>query len=199
MKAEWEIGKKVASEVVSIVDCGDDPTNTGYCPIDDEGNLSRKTYLINKGTLSGRLHSGETAESINEEITGNARAINFEFEPIVRMTNTYFEAGNLTFDELIKPIENGYLIKTVTHGSGMSTFTLAVNRAYKIENGKVTDPVKINVATGSVFQTLHDIDGASDKVEIKSSVMGGCGKGGQFPLAVSYGGPYLRIRALNIS
>ena len=199
MKKEWEIGKKVADTAVSIVDCGIDPLTSGYCPFDDEGNPAHKTYLINKGILTGRLHSTETAKALEEQITGNAQAINFEYEPIVRMTNTYMEKGNLSLDELFKPIEDGYFIKAVTHGSGSSTFTMAVNRAYKIEKGKVTYPVKINVTTGTVFQTLHEIDGISDTVEIKNQVFGGCGKGYQWPLRVSFGGPYIRIKSYNLS
>jgi len=199
MKAEWEIGKKVANDIVSIVDWGADPTSSGYCPIDDEGNPTQKTYLIKEGILSGRLHSTETADILQERVTSNARAINFEFEPIVRMTSTYIEKGNLTFDELIAPIENGYFIKKVTHGSGMSTFTIAANRAYKIEKGKLTTPVKVNVITGTVFETLHEIDGLSDELVINNSNFGGCGKNEQYPLFVSYGGPYVRIKSMNLT
>jgi len=199
MKDEWEIGKKVANDIVSIVDWGADPATSGYCPIDDEGNPTQKTYLIKDGVLMGRLHSTETAQILKESITGNARSINFEYEPIVRMTSTYIEKGDLSFDELIAPIKDGYFIKKITHGSGMSTFTIAANRAYKIENGKITDPVKINIITGTVFQTLYDIDGLSDKLEIQSSNIGGCGKNNQFPLMVSDGGPYVRVKSMNIS
>jgi TldD protein len=199
MQAEWEIGKKVASDIVTIIDSGGNPEYSGYFPIDDEGNPAQVTYLIKNGILSGRLHSTETAKLLGEQVTGNAQAINFEFEPTVRMTNTYFVAGDLTFEELIKPIHNGYFIKSVTHGSGMSTFTMAVNRAYKIENGKITDPVKINVTTGTVFETLHNIDGVGDTLEIQNQVFGGCGKNYQWPLRVSFGGPYLRLKEYNLS
>lgn len=199
MKQEWEIGKKVGSDILSIVDCGLESDTTGFCPIDDEGVESHKTYLIKNGILTGRLHSKETADTLQENTTGNARAVDFTYEPIVRMTSTYIEAGDLTFDELIKPIENGYFLKTLIHGSGMSTFTMAINKAYKIENGKIAHPVKINMATGTVFETLFDIDGLSNKVQIKSSILGGCGKNEQRPLPVSFGGPYLRIKKLNLS
>ena len=199
MAKEWEIGKKVASEIVSIIDSGTEETNSGYCPFDDEGNPSKKTYLIKDGILAGRLHSYKTAKILNEENTSNARAISFEWEPIVRMRNTYVEKGHLSFEEMIKPIEFGYFIKTVKHGSGMSTFTIAPNRSYKIEKGKLTDPVKINIATGTVFQTLFDIDGVGDTLEIQSQVFGGCGKQYQSPLDVSFGGPHIRIKSLNLS
>ncbi|MCL2065526.1 MAG: TldD/PmbA family protein [Candidatus Cloacimonetes bacterium] len=199
MALEWEIGKKVASDMVSIIDSGAEETNSGYCPFDDEGNPSKKTYLIKDGILTGRLHSKKTATILKEENTSNARAINFEWEPIVRMRNTYVKKGDLTFEEMIKPIEFGYFIKTTKHGSGMSTFTIAPSRSYKIENGKLTDPVKINIATGTVFQTLFDIDGVGDTLEIQSQVFGGCGKQYQSPLDVSFGGPHIRIKSLNLS
>lgn len=199
MEEEWSIGKKVANDIVSIIDDGNDGTNTGFCPVDDEGNKKEKVYLIKNGILSGRLHSQETATILNESPTGNARAINFLYEPIVRMTCTYIEKGDLSFDELIKPIKKGFFIKKLAHGSGMSTFTLAVNRAFEIENGKITGPVKINMATGTVFDTLYNIEALSNEVVIESSIFGGCGKNEQWPLSVSYGGPYVRLSELNLS
>lgn len=199
MQAEWEIGKKVANEMVSIIDEGDQAFTSGYCPYDDEGNKKQKTYLIKNGILSGRLHSVQTAEELNEEITGNARSINFFYEPIVRMTSTYFDAGKESFESLCKGIQNGFYIEKVNHGSGLSTFTLAINRAWKIENGVISTPVKVNIITGTVFQTLNDIDGLSDQVKIISSAFGGCGKHEQSPLPVSFGGPKIRIKEMMCS
>ena len=199
MKKQWEIGKRVATDIVSIIDTGLNANDSGYCPIDDDGNPAQITYLIKNGILTGRLHSSETANIMEENTTGNARAVNFNFEPIVRMTNTYIEKGDLKLEELLKPIEFGYFIKNVTHGSGHSTFTMAVNRAFKIENGKITDPVKMNVTSGSVFETLHNIDGIGDEIEIVNQAFGGCGKGEQFPLHVSFGGPYIRLKSYNVS
>ncbi len=199
LKLEWELGKKVSSEILSIVDEGDVPGTSGYVPFDDEGTVTQKTYLIKNGVLAGRLHSEKTAQVLHEETTGNARAINFFYEPIVRMTNTYIEAGDSTFEELCSTIEDGFYIEKVSHGSGLSTFTLAVNRAYRIKDGKLAEPVKINVITGSLFQTLYDIDGLSNQLKLLSSVMGGCGKNEQWPLPVSFGGPKVRIRKMMVS
>lgn len=199
MQAEWEIGKKVATDIVSIVDEGDMSFTSGYCPYDDEGNKKQKTYLIKNGILSGRLHSTQTAEELKEELTGNARSINFFYEPIVRMTSTYFEAGNESFESLCQGLQNGFYIERVNHGSGLSTFTLAINRAWKIENGVISSPVKINIISGTVFQTLNDIDGLSDEMKIISSAFGGCGKNEQSSLPVSYGGPKIRIKEMMCS
>ena len=197
MKREWTLGKKVGADMLSIYDSGAED-GSGYVPFDDEGTRTQKTYLIKNGVLAGRLHSAETAADLGEDPTGNARAINCEFEPIVRMTSTVIEAGNTPVDELFARVKHGYFIKSYKHGSGMSTFTIAPNRAYEIIDGKIGDPVKIAVISGNVFETLNLIDGLSDKAEISTSIFGGCGKNEQFPLNVSFGGPYVSVSKMNV-
>ncbi len=197
MAKEWSLGKKLGRKMLSIYDYGGD-MGSGYCLYDDEGTKTKKTYLIKNGALSGRLHSAATAADLNENVTGNARALNCKFEPIVRMTNTMICAGKQTLDELIASIDQGYLIETYSHGSGMSQFTIAPKLAYFIKNGKITTPAKISVITGSVFETLGLIDGLSKEVQISSSVLGGCGKMEQAPLHVAHGGPYVKISKINI-
>ena len=197
MKAEWELGKTVGSPILSIAEYGAVP-GCGFVPYDDEGTRARKNYLIQNGVLAGRLHSALTAAALDEELTGNARAIDCSFEPIVRMTTTYIEGGDLDFDQLIAPIQKGYYIKSIRHGSGMSTFTLAPSLAYEITDGKLGRPVQISVITGSVFETLGLIDGLTKDVELLSFVTGGCGKMEQYPLPVGFGGPYVRVSSMNV-
>ena len=197
MKDEWELGKSVASPILSIAECGTVP-GCGFVPYDDEGTKARKNYLIKNGVLAGRLHSALTAAALDEGLTGNARAIDCTFEPIVRMTTTYIEGGDLDFDELIAPIQKGYFIKTIRHGSGMSTFTIAPSLAYEITDGRLGRPVQISVITGSVFETLGLIDGLTKDVELLSFVTGGCGKMEQMNLPVGFGGPYVRVSSMNV-
>ncbi len=197
MKNEWQLGKKVGSDILSIVECGGVP-GSGFVPYDDEGTRARKNYLIKNGLLAGRLHSAQTAAALDEGLTGNARAINCDFEPIVRMTTTYIEGGKLDFDELIAPIKKGYFVKTIKHGSGMSTFTIAPLLAYEIIDGKIGRPVQISVLTGNVFETLGLIDGLTKEVELLSFVTGGCGKMEQMNLPVGFGGPYVRVSSMNV-
>lgn len=197
MRNEWQLGKTVGSPILSIAERGD-LVGSGYVPYDDEGTKAKKNYLIKNGVLAGRLHNAMSAAALDEGLTGNARAINCSFEPIVRMTTTYIEGGDLTFDELIAPIEKGYFIKTINHGSGMSTFTIAPSVAYEIENGKLGKPVQISVITGSVFETLGLIDGLTKDVELLSFVTGGCGKMEQMGLPVGFGGPYVRVSTMNV-
>lgn len=197
MREEWQLGKAVGSPILSIAECGEYP-GSGYVPYDDEGTKARKNYLIKNGILAGRLHSGQTAAALGEDLTGNARAIDCTFEPIVRMTTTYIEPGDQTFEQLIAPIQKGYYIKTISHGSGMSTFTIAPRLAYEIENGHLGKPTQISVITGSVFETLGLIDGLSNELTLLSFVTGGCGKMEQQGLPVGFGGPCVRVSEMNV-
>jgi TldD protein len=197
MKAEWALGKKIGSDILSIVDTGK-LLGAGNVEYDDEGTKAKENYLIKNGVLSGRLHSVLTATSLEENPTGNARAVNFEYEPIVRMTTTYIKEGSETKEELFSKVKNGFYIKTIKHGSGMSTFTIAPSLAYKIKDGKIEKPAKISVITGNVFKTLGDIDGLSNECEFLTFTLGGCGKMEQFPLPVGFGGPLVRVNNINV-
>lgn len=197
MRMEWQLGRTVGSPILSIAECGS-ILGCGYVPYDDEGTKARKNYLIKNGVLVGRLHNAQTAAVLEEDSTGNARAIDCTFEPIVRMTTTYIEGGDLDFDQLIAPIKKGYFIKTIRHGSGMSTFTIAPSLAYEIVDGKLGRPVQISVLTGSVFETLGLIDGLTKNVQLLSFVTGGCGKMEQMNLPVGFGGPYVRVSSMNV-
>jgi len=196
-REEWKIGKKVGCDELTIAESGSILGN-GYTPYDDEGNKATMTYLVKNGNLAGRLHHTSSAADLNEGVTGNGRAMSFEYEPIVRMTTTYIDKGSLTYDELIAGTENGILLKDLNHGSGMSTFTIAPRRAYRVINGKIDKPVRVSVVTGNVFEALGDIDGITDTVEMWSFVGGGCGKMEQFPLAVGFGGPYIRVKNMTV-
>jgi TldD protein len=197
MKKEWAIGKKVGSDILSIIDSGQE-MGVGYTPYDDEGTLSEKTYLIKDGILAGRLHSVLTSSMLEEAPTGNARSISFMYEPIVRMTTTYIDKGSKSKEQLFSEVKEGIFIDTVKHGSGLSTFTLAPSRAYFIKNGKIEYPVNVAVITGTVFDTLNRIDGLSDKVKLLSFVGGGCGKMEQHPLPVGFGGPFVRVSQMDV-
>ena len=124
--------------------------------------------------------------------------MNFEYEPIVRMTTTYIGAGTQTKEDLIGAVEDGLYISDINHGSGMSTFTIAPRKAYRIRNGKIAEPVEVSVITGNVMETLNEIDGFSNIVELSSFALGGCGKMEQYPLPVGFGGPYIRVKNMQV-
>ncbi|MEG0085949.1 MAG: TldD/PmbA family protein [Niameybacter sp.] len=197
MKAEWCIGKTVGVDTLNIIDRGD-LEGAGYTPFDDEGNRARVNYLIRDGKLVGRLHTASTADVLEEGVTGNGRAKDFEFEPIVRMTSTYIDKGTLTKAELFAGVEDGIYVEDIAHGSGMSVFTIAPKRAYRIRGGQIAEPLTVAVVTGNVMETLYLIDGISNEVEYFSFTSGGCGKMEQYPLPVGFGGPYIRVQNLDV-
>jgi len=187
------LGKKFGSSQLNIVDSAAIPGLRGSYKYDDEGVPATKTYLIREGRLVGRLHSRETAAKMKEKPTGNARAINYGYPPIVRMTNTYIEPGVASFEDIIGDIKAGIYAKNWYGGTtSMEMFTFSAGEAYMIRNGKLAEALRPVVLTGNVFVTLKNIDAIGNDLEMNQG--GGCGKGGQVPLPVSNGSPHIRIR-----
>jgi TldD protein len=187
------LGKEFGSSKLNIVDSAALPGLRGSYKYDDEGVPAKKTYLIRQGKLTGRLHSRETAAEMDEGPTGNARAINYRYPPIVRMTNTYIEPGATSFDEMIGDIKEGVYVKNWYGGTtSMEMFTFSAGEAYMIRDGKVAELLRPVVLTGNVFATLKNIDAIGNDLEMNQG--GGCGKAGQMPLPVSNGSPHIRIR-----
>ena len=147
----------------------------------------------------GRLHSTDTAFQLSEQTTGNSRALNFEFEPIVRMTSTYIEPGAENIESILNKSEGAILVEGVKHGSGLSTFTIAPHRGYLIGKNGVKKPVRVSVVSGSVFETLKNIESISSDFELHSSALGGCGKINQAPLPVADGGPFILVKDMQVS
>jgi len=194
MRDLMHLGREMGVRGLNIVDDGGIPGAVGSNRVDDEGTPTRKTYLIKQGVLVGHLHSLETAAKMKEQPTGNARAIGRNVPPIVRMTNTYIEGGEMSFDELIRDIDNGiYACHMIGGQTMMEMFTFSAAFAYRIEKGAVGELIRDVVLTGNVFETLKNIDGFGNDFRIVQTG-GGCGKGGQSPLPVTFGSPHLRIR-----
>jgi len=187
------LGKQFGSDQLNIVDSAAWPGLRGSYKYDDEGVPAVKTYLIREGKLVGRLHSRETAARMSEAPTGNARAISYRHPPIVRMTNTYIEPGNVSFEDMIADIKEGIYAKNWYGGmTSMEMFTFSAGEAYMIRNGKIAEAVRPIVLTGNVFNTLQNIDAIGNDLDMNQG--GGCGKGEQSPLPVSNGSPHIRIR-----
>ncbi len=186
-------GRRFGSNHLNIVDDATIPTLRGSYKYDDEGTPASKTYLIYEGILVGRLHSRETAAKMAEKPTGNARAINYLFPPIVRMTNTFIEPGSLSFEDMLGDIKEGVYVKDWYGGqTSLEMFTFSAGEAYMIRDGKLAELLRPVVLTGNVFVTLGNIDAIGNDLQMNQG--GGCGKGGQSPLPVSNGSPHIRIR-----
>ncbi|MBN1550533.1 TldD/PmbA family protein [bacterium] len=197
------IGKPLGNPCMNIVDQGDYPHASGTYVYDDEGVRSRKTYLVKDGILSGRLFSRLTAHQLNGSLTGNYRACDYRFMPLVRMSNIYIENGKSTFDELLEETGSGYYLCGGKGGQTMGDlFTFGAQYGYEIQNGRLGKMVKDINISGNVFETLNNIVLVGN--DFKMSEGGGCGKtrAGLFDMQMldksGTGGPSVLIKSVVI-
>ena len=194
LRKVMHIGRRFGPESLSIVDAPDMPGEAGYYAYDAEGVRGGKTYLIKDGVLHSRLHSRETAAMMGEAPTGNARVLNYSYAPIVRMSNTYLEPREYSFEQLLEGVEDGiYAVGSLGGQTDMEMFTFSSEEGYEIKNGKLGRRLRDVVLTGNVFQTLENVEMIGNDLRMFGG-LGGCGKGGQSPLRVADGGPSMRVK-----
>jgi TldD protein len=188
------LGRRFGQDLLTVFDDGSVPGQRGTHRYDDEGTPTRRNDLIRDGILVGRLHSRETAARMGEPPSGNARAINYRHPPIVRMTNTAIEAGATPFQEMIQDIKLGvYACDAYGGQTALENFSFSSGYAYMIRDGKIAEMVKDVILAGNLFTTLLNIDAIGNDFEWLNGA-GGCGKGNQYPLPVSFGAPHIRIQ-----
>lgn len=188
------LGRRFGQDILNVFDDGAIPNLRGSHKYDDEGVPTRRNYLIKDGILVGRLHSRETAAKMGEKPSGNARAINYRYAPIVRMTNTAIEQGYTSFEEMIKDIKLGiYACDAYGGQTALENFSFSSGYAYMIRDGKIAEMVKDVILAGNLFDTLKNIDAVGNDFQWQYFA-GGCGKGDQYPLPVAMGAPHIRIQ-----
>ncbi|MEM2676279.1 MAG: TldD/PmbA family protein [Candidatus Bathyarchaeia archaeon] len=185
-----KLGKKVASEVVTIYDDGTIEGAFGSFKYDDEGVPAQKTLLVKDGVVVGLMHNKETAEKFNTQPTGNARAEDFRVEPIIRMRNTFMAPRDHSFEELIEDIKFGYYFKSFRGGQANldGTFQVGIQEGYEIVKGEISEPVRNASISGNTLETLNKVDAIGKDFELWP---GRCGKGQT--AFVCDGGPHVRV------
>jgi len=180
----------------------DDGTNLnirGSINVDDEGNDTGKTYLVENGILKSYLHDRISAGHYKVKPTGNGRRQSFRHAPMPRMRNTYMLPGPHTKDEIIKSVKNGLYAEAFTNGQvfiGAGDFTFYVKSGYLIENGELTKPVKDINIIGNGPDVLKEIVMGADDAKLAE---GGwtCGKNGQ-SVPVSQGLPTVKVSSITV-
>ncbi len=170
-----KIGKKVASDIVNLIDDGRFPSGLGTMMYDDEGVPTEKTVIIDKGVCQNFLHSRETAYEFGVKPTGNARAWDFEYDPIIRMRNTYIDPGDYSLEELAEGIKEGYFLKGGMAGQADFTgeFMFGTQEAVKIRNGRIGESFRGVTICGNAFEVLKKVDAIGKDFIIRAGV---CGK-----------------------
>ena len=188
------IGQQVASSGVTVIDEGCIPNRRGSLHIDDEGNPTQKTVLIENGILCGYMFDELNAKLMGTKSTGNGRRESFNCSPMPRMTNTYMLGGKYAHEEIIASIDNGLYAENFSGGQVDITsgqFVFNANVAWVIKNGKLSHPVKGCALVGNGPECLKYVSMVGNNYALDSGV-GSCGKSGQ-TVPVGVGQPTIRI------
>jgi len=193
------VGQRVAAEGVTVVDDGTLASRRGSLNMDDEGNPTQSTMLIENGILKGYLQDTMNARLMKTHITGNARRESFAHLPLPRMTNTYMLGGDKDPQEIIASVKHG--LYAVNFGGGQvditnGKFVFSASEAYMVENGKIAYPVKGATLIGNGPDILRRVSMVGNDMELDSGV-GVCGKEGQ-SVPVGVGQPTLRIEDVTV-
>ena len=194
---EEYIGKRVGSELVTMHEGAKCVVDTPSYAFDDEGTLAGDVIEIDRGILKTGVCDALSALRLGTEATGNGKRQNFEHKVYTRMTNTMFDSGSSTKEEMIASVKKGYLLSGMF--SGMEDpkhwgIQCIIARGYEIIDGKLTGKVVAPVVlTGYVPDLLNSISMAStDYVSFGSGM---CGKGHKEWAKTADGGPYLKAVA----
>ena len=193
------VGKKVASDQVTIVDDGTIPERRGSLTIDDEGTPSQNTTLIENGILKGFMQDRLNARLMNKDSTGNGRRQSYSHIPMPRMTNTYMLSGKYDHDELIKSTRKGIYATQFSGGQVDITsgkFVFSASEAYEIINGKIGKPLKGATLIGNGPEILKEVTMVGNNLKLDNGI-GTCGKEGQM-VPVGVGQPSLKIKKLTV-
>lgn len=194
-----KIGERVASEHCTIVDDGTLVDRRGSLSIDDEGEQSQNTVLIENGILKGYMQDKHNAKLMGVAPTGNGRRESYAHLPMPRMTNTYMLPGKHEHEEIIASVEKGIYAANFAGGQVDITsgkFVFSASEAYLIENGKITTPIKGATLIGNGPDTMNQVSMVGNNLELDSGV-GTCGKEGQ-SVPVGVGQPTLKIDEITV-
>lgn len=192
-----KLGEKVAHESVTAIDDGTLLSKYGSLEIDDEGEATQKTTLIENGILKSYIVDKMGARKTGFKITGSGRRQDYRFAPTSRMRNTFIAAGQSSFEEMLKDIDYGIYAKNLGGGSvspGTGSYNFAVNEAYMVRNGRIEEQVKGASLIGTGIETLSRIVKVGAELVLAP---GTCGSiSGHIPVTV--GQPPLLVSKLTV-
>jgi TldD protein len=193
------VGRRVASEKCTVVDNGTMPWRRGSLNVDDEGQPTQETVLIEKGMLKGYLSDKLSAKLMGISDTGNGRRESYEHIPMPRMTNTYMLPGEDNPEDIIRSVKHG--VYAVNFGGGQvditnGKFVFSASEAYMIEDGQITVPIRGATLIGNGPDVLTRVSMVGNDLKLDEGV-GTCGKDGQ-AVPVGVGIPTIKVDRLTV-
>lgn len=192
-----KIGQQVASKLVTAIDDGTIKNGWGSANIDDEGNETTRNVLIENGILRNYMVDKLNGRRMQMDVTGSSRRQSYRFAPTSRMTNTFIDNGTMTPNEIIANTEKGLYAKYMGGGSvnpATGEFNFAVMEGYKIENGKITTPVRGATLIGTGIDVLQKIDMVGNNLSLGQGMCGSLS--GSIPANV--GQPMIRVSEITV-
>ena len=187
-----DLGKKVATDKVTLIDDGTIENAWGSSLIDDEGNKSQKNVLIENGILKSYLIDDFNSKEMNSKSNGCGRRQNYNYATTSRMSNTYIKPGKDKIEDMIKSIDLGVFCEKMSGGSvnpATGDFNFAVDTARLIKNGELKEYLKGITLIGNSKDILNNVDMVSDDLEISAGYCGS--KSGMIPVTI--GQPTIKI------
>jgi TldD protein len=191
-----QVGKVVANEQITMIDDGTVEGAFGSLQFDDEGTPTSRTTIIEDGVYRGYMQNLETGAEMGVPSTGNGRAQDYGRRMWVRMTNTFFEAGDWKLEEMVEDIKFGIITDKFVNGMEDpvgGSFEAKSHRGFLIENGKITKPVRAITVTGKALDILKTVDAVGNKLSLDAGM---CGKGTEDYVPVTSGGPHCRCKLI---
>jgi len=196
IREKMQIGTKLGTDILNIVDDANLQNQISRYKYDDEGVEVKRVNLMTNGILSGRLHNRFTAAEFNEPLTGHNIAVGYEYEPIIRMGCTIVLPGESSFEDLLQQLNNGlYLCGDNCGMTNGDNFNFAARWGYKVENGKIAGMIKMCNMSGNLFEALKNITGISN--DFKFTEVSNCCKH-QSNLRCCEGGPHILIKNITV-
>ena len=190
-----DLNKKVASDIVNIIDDGTLDKEWGSTKIDDEGCETKRNVLIKDGVLVGYLIDEINNRKMNMQVTGSGRRESYLFAPTSRMNNTYLLPGNDSFEDMIKSIKLGLYAKRLGGGQVSPVtgeFNFGCDLAYMIRDGKIAECVKSASLIGTTKEILQNVEMISDDLALGPGMCGS--NSGSVP--VNVGEPTIKVSSI---
>lgn len=190
-----KLGQKVASDIVTAYDNGNDPHQWGRTSFDDEGMPTQKNLLIENGILKGYLSDYRSGKRMGYPSTGSGRRQSYKYSPTARMNTTFIAPGKDNWEDIIKDTKYGLFAKKLGGGTvqpATGEYNFAVQEGYMIEDGKITKPVRGAMLIGHGAETILKIDRVANNLAYGQGM---CGAGsGSIPVDV--GQPTIRVSSM---
>lgn len=196
LREKMQIGTKLGTDILNIIDDATMQNQLGYYQYDDEGVAVRRVNLMTAGVLTGRLHDRFTAADMDEPLSGHSIAEDFRYGPIVRMGNIFIQPGLNKVEDLFAAMGDGlYICDAMGGQTSGENFTFGANYGYIVKNGKITQMIRDINLVGNLYKTLGNVAMIANDFVLNES--GGCGKG-QTNIRSCLGGPHVLFSELTV-